>query len=92
MTDLALSHHAMLRMAQRGFRADDIDLILELGTEVEGGVLVRRKDVEYLERTLRALLKRLKRIEGKRVVVAEGCLVTAYHAEPYEQARLLRSH
>ena len=37
-------------------------------------------------------IKRLRRIEGKRLVVANGHLVTAFHATDREQSRLLKSH
>lgn len=92
MTALSISTHAFTRMAQRGIQPDDVDLILALGTEVDDGVLVRRKDVAVIEREMKALLKRLRRIEGKRLVVANGLLVTAFHATEREQSRLLKSH
>lgn len=92
MTALSISTHAFARMAQRGIQPDDVDLILALGTEVDDGVLVRRKDVAVIEREMKALLKRLRRIEGKRLVVANGHLVSAFHATEREQSRLLKSH
>jgi hypothetical protein len=36
MTASAVSRHALARMAQRGFQADDTDLIMLFGTRVEG--------------------------------------------------------
>ena len=92
MTDLNLTDHAIVRMAQRGIASRDIDLIMEVGTEVEGGYLVRKKDIETVERAMRSCLKRLQKIEGKRIVVADGTLVTAFHASDREQSRLLQSH
>lgn len=90
MTSLALTNHAAVRMAQRGLLPSDVDLIMAIGSEVEDGVFVRRKDVQVFERSVRGLLKRVKKIEGKRLVVTDGCLVTAFHASPREQHRLLR--
>ncbi|MBX7497229.1 DUF4258 domain-containing protein [Qipengyuania sp. 6B39] len=90
MAALALTSHAITRMAQRGIHPDDLDLILAIGTEVGDGILVRKKDVALVERQLKAFLKRLRRIEGKRLVVAEGYLVTAYHARDRQQSRLLK--
>ena len=87
-----ITTHALTRMAQRGIHSDDLDLILAIGTEVDDGVLVRRKDVARIEREVKDLLKRLRRVEGKRVVVADGYLVTAFHASAREQSRLLQSH
>ena len=92
MAAVTITSHAFTRMAQRGIHSDDLDLILAIGTEVDDGVLVRRKDVARIEREVKDLLKRLRRIEGKRVVVADGHLVTAFHASDREQSRLLQSH
>ncbi|MCC5610765.1 DUF4258 domain-containing protein [Nostoc sp. CHAB 5834] len=90
MTDLALTSHAVMRMAQRGIEYNDLDLIIAIGSEVDDGLLVRKKDVQAVELILRDFLKRLKKIEGKRIVVADGCLVTAFHATDREQRRLMK--
>ena len=90
MSDLALTSHAIMRMAQRGIDHIDLDLIIAIGSEVDDGLLVKRKDVAESELFLRGLLKRLKKIEGKRIVVADGCLVTAFHATDREQRRLMK--
>lgn len=90
MSDVSLSQHALVRMAQRGIEMADLDLIMAIGSEVDDGVLVRKKDVKVMERAARALLQRLKKIEGKRFVMSGGCVVTAYHASSREEHRLLR--
>jgi hypothetical protein len=41
MNSLDLTAHAVKRMAQRGLADDDVELIRWIGTEVEGGYLVR---------------------------------------------------
>jgi hypothetical protein len=89
MTDLTVTDHALVRMAQRGIPPSDVDLIVALGSEVEDGILVCKKDLQSLERTVRHILKRLKRIEGKRLVVTNGHLITAFHASPRECRRLI---
>ncbi|GFM28603.1 DUF4258 domain-containing protein [Novosphingobium sp. PY1] len=90
MSDLGISSHAEKRMSQRAIREADIDLILQLGTEVEGGVLVRQKDFEDFERRLRHQLSRARRLVGKRLVLGGDHLVTAYHASRSDTKRLLR--
>jgi len=92
MGALSITNHALTRMAQRGIRSNDLDLILAVATEVDDGLLVRRKDVLLIERQVKALLKRLHRLEGKRLVVSDGHLVTAYHASAPQQSRLLKAH
>lgn len=86
-----LTRHAMMRIAQRGFRDGDVELIMAIGTEVEGGYLVRRKDVQEAERHMRRWLKRLPQLAGKRLVVTGDTLVTAYHAKPGKERELLKN-
>jgi hypothetical protein len=88
---LHLTGHALERMAQRGIRMSDLDLILKIGCEVDDGYLVRDKDCRELEATLKQFLNRIRRLRGKRVVVADGCVVTTFHARKNEQKRLLRA-
>ncbi len=90
MLDFNLTEHAIMRMAQRGIQASDLELILTIGSEVGDGVLVRKKDIQAVEQVVRSLLKRLKRLEGKRLVLGNGHLITAYHATPRDTDRLLR--
>ncbi len=90
MTNLQMTLHACQRMSQRGLNASDVDLIMELGCDVPDGVLVTRKDCEEFERRARAAIARIRRLEGKRVVVSDGRLVTAYHATASEQNRLMK--
>src|SRR5487761_1547695 len=90
MGGLTLTRHAMLRMAQRGIRADDIELITTIGIEVEGGFFVRRKDVQSFERQLRRLSEQARRLQGKRIVLANDAVVSAYHARQGKERRLLR--
>jgi hypothetical protein len=78
-------------MAQRGFNMSDAELIAMVGTEVEDGYLMRHVDYQEIERILKKFLERLRRIRGKRLVVASGQIVTAYHATSSHQRRLLRN-
>jgi hypothetical protein len=92
MSDLHLTTHAVTRMAQRAILPSDLEIILAFGSEVEDGILVRDKDVECAERAIRSLLKRVQKVKGKRIVVSDGYLVTAYHATDREQSHLMKSH
>lgn len=89
-SNLRLSDHALQRMAQRNISASDIDLILAIGSEVEGGVLVRNKDCQALVNDLKNFIQRIQRLKGKRLVIGDGCVVTAYQANQSEEQRLLR--
>ena len=77
MNKLSIVDHALERMAQRSFRAEDPDLILMIGTEVEGGYMVLARDCQAAERALKQLLNEVRRLEGKRLVVRGGKVITA---------------
>jgi hypothetical protein len=90
MTALMPTQHGAVRMAQRGIPARDAELIALIGTEVGDGYLVRCKDVQAAEREIKHLLARIRRLEGKRLVTADGRIITAYQATRRQQRGLLR--
>jgi hypothetical protein len=85
-----LTAHAATRMAQRCIAGVDLELIAWIGTEVEGGYFVCEKDFQALDRSLKQLRDHAKRLVGKRLVVEDGRVLTAYHANRAKQRRLLR--
>jgi hypothetical protein len=90
MKDGTLTRHALIRMGQRAVKHDDLDLVMQMGTEVEGGFLVREKDYQAYEREQKLKLERARRLVGVRVVIAGNRVVTACHARPAKERRLLR--
>ena len=90
MSTLTITNHAAIRMAQRGIQAKDAELIALIGTEVEQGYLIREKDYRQVEQRLKSFLNRFKRLVGKRLVVADGTIVTAYHTSRKHERQLLR--
>jgi hypothetical protein len=91
MNDVDLTHHAQIRTSQRGIRESDLDLLILIGTPVNDGFLARHKDCETLERQCKQLIERIHRLRGKRVVVAEGRVITAYRVNRRKARNLLRS-
>ena len=90
MTDLVLTNHASVRMAQRGVSIPDAELIMLIGTEVSDGYLVRTQDFQHIEMQLNQLRDRVRRLQGKRLVVREGRIVTAYRTTRRNQRLLLQ--
>jgi hypothetical protein len=90
MTNPHLTKHGAKRLSQRGIRHDDLALAQEIGTEVEGGYLVLEKDYQAFERRLNERREQARRLVGKRVVIVDNALVTAYHANPRKQRQLIR--
>jgi len=87
---MMMTKHAKRRMAQRGIKLRDAELIEIIGTPVDDGYLVLTKDCQSAEREIKQLLDRVRRLEGKRLVTANGKLVTAFHIRRREERRLLR--
>lgn len=85
-----LTQHAVVRMAQRGIRVDDLGLIRALGTEVEGGWLVRERDCTQFIMACKQLMDHADRLRGVRLVEQDGVVVTTYRARPRKQRKLLR--
>ena len=90
MTSLNFSPHATSRMSQRALRENDIELILEIGTDTGDGYVVCKKDVQRRVRMLKKEIAQAERLEGKRVVIEGDRVVTAYHATRHKQKHLLR--
>ncbi len=90
MTHITFSKHASTRLAQRGVSSSDAELIVTYGTEVEGGYIFLEKNCTDLEQELKAALKQVRHLRGKRVVVEDGYLVTTYHATRTTARRLLK--
>lgn len=90
MINESLTQHAVVRMAQRGIRVDDLGLIRVLGTEVEGGWLLRERDCTQFMMACKQLMDHAARLRGVRVVEHDGVVVTTYHARPHKQRKLLR--
>ena len=80
MSMVQLTRHAVSRMAQRASRDDDLDLIMMIGTEVGDGYIVLTRDCKAAERELKRLLDRVRRLDGKRLVIDGGRVITAYRA------------
>jgi hypothetical protein len=78
-------------MAQRSIPMRDADLIALVGTKVEDGYLVRDRDCQAVEHIIKKVLERIRRLRDKRLVVADGRIVTAFHASGREQRRLMRN-
>jgi hypothetical protein len=90
MNPMHLTAHAAMRMSQRGLANDDVELIRWIGTEVEGGYLVREKDFQALDRELKRLRDQARKLVGKRLVLEGDQVITAYHAARSKHRVLLR--
>ena len=90
MTPFKATKHAGQRLAQRAISMTDAEMIVNFGTEVEDGYVFLNKDCAAIERELRKALQHVQQLRGKRIVIEEGRLVTAYHATTATMHRLLK--
>jgi len=82
MLDLHVTNHAEARMRQRGFRKDDVDLVLRVATRVaDGAFFLRDKDAAREIKNRRREIQQLERLRGSKLIVKNGALVTLYHAD-----------
>lgn len=81
MPDLQFTHHAEVRMRQRGFRKADVDLVLSVATRVadDAFFLTDQDAAREIERRKREI-QQLERLRGSKIVVEGDALVTLYHA------------
>jgi hypothetical protein len=90
MTNLAITHHAAVRLAQRALAPTDIELIMDLGAEVRDGYFMRARDAREAIAVLRALERQIERLSGQYAVTAGDTLVTAYTPSRKRSRRILR--
>ena len=89
--NLSYCDHANARIRQRGFSESDVELIVSLGTQVEdGAVLLRKQDVDREVRNLEREKQRLHRLKNTKVVVNGETVVTVYRTGKSSQRTTLR--
>lgn len=89
MKKMEITAHAQKRMQQRGMKTADVELIVNFGTRVPDGYLLRRKDVTEAVSDMKKFMTRLQRLEGRVVITSDGTVVTAYPTGRAKQKRLL---
>ena len=76
------SQHMLQRCQQRGYRDDDIPLLLEVGVNTRDGVLLRNKDAARGIQQRKKEIQQLERLAGTLVILDAHGLTgkTAYRA------------
>ena len=89
--DHKLTRHAAVRMRQRGLRDDDMSLLLRAASQVSPDVymLTERDTAREIARR-KSEIQSLERLNGCKVVVEQGCIVTCYHAGKKNRKKTLR--
>ena len=89
---LKVSTHADQRLQHRGFRQQDLGLVLAWGTPLDDGgvILLREKDVDEARRHHEPEIERLRGLCGRVVVVRGNGVVTCYRPSEKRAKRMLR--
>lgn len=90
MTNLELTQHAQTRFSQRSLDPKDLTILLRVGSETHEGFMVLERDYQAFERDVKKLLKRVRRIVGKRIIVEKGLVVTGYKCTKQTEKNLIR--
>lgn len=86
-----LTRHAEQRLRQRGYRTDDVELVLDLGTPTGNAVLLTNQDVETEIAECRHRIARLERLRGTAIILGEEKVVSVYKPRRIKARRMLRS-
>jgi hypothetical protein len=85
---LKITRHAEARIRQRGFREDDVTILMKYGREMPNGTLVLTdRDVRREMEMMRRHISRLDRLRGMTAVVIDGRVVTVYRADKSSRHR-----
>lgn len=87
---MRVSTHAQKRMQQRGLTMDDIELVMQFGTEAGDGIYMRAKDIKRAESEFKKLISQLQRLSGKYVIIQGDTIVTTYHPSERRKKKILR--
>ena len=88
---LDLSRHAQTRIRQRGFRENDMQVIVDAGTPTGvDGMFLLDSDVEREVCKRKREIAVLERLRGCRVVVDGRTVITIYRPSRKTEKRLLR--
>ena len=85
-----LSRHGEARAQQRGYRHRDVGLIIEYGTPTHEGYILRRKDVNEVEREIKRLLDRLHHLAGSAAFIGDDTIRTVFRPRKAQRQRMLR--
>lgn len=87
---LRLTAHAQARVRQRGYRGDDLDLVLQHGTAGAEAAVLTRLDVDHRVRALKKEIQALERLSGTAVVTGGEAVKTVYRPDKRRMRRMLR--
>lgn len=93
MHEPRFTHHAEVRMRQRGFRNADVGLVLRIATRVaDDAFFVSDKDAAREIELRRREIQQLERLRGTKLIVEGGSVITLYHSDRKPPRRTCRKN
>ena len=85
-----LTHHAEVRLRQRGLRERDVAFVLEHGTPAGDAVLLTQQDAAQMIGEYRRRIAQLERLSGTAVFMDGGWILSVYRPSRVRVRRMLR--
>jgi hypothetical protein len=85
-----MTRHARKRFKQRGFREDELELLMLAGVPVKDGIFVCARSARDLSGRLRRMADRCERLIGSWLVVEGDAVITAYRPGRRKTRSLMR--
>ena len=86
-----ITRHAEQRMQQRGVRRGDLEVILQVGTPTDDGVILTNRDVAAQLAAHQREISLLKRLKGTAVFTAGDHAITVYRPGKAQVRRMIRA-
>ncbi len=83
-----LTSHAKTRMQQRNLRDRDMNLLLETASQISpDAYFLTKQDVAREVALRKKEIQQLERLQGFKIVVTNGAVITCYRPRPASQKR-----
>ncbi len=91
MADFHMTRHASARMRQRGLHGSDVDVLINVSTQLANDAWILTDADADREITRRKReIEQLQRLRGCKVVISGDAVVTVCHMRPAELRRAMR--
>jgi hypothetical protein len=89
---LHTTQHAEKRCRQRGYKTDDVQTVVELGTPVGDTLYLSRRAVFDKVAEYQQMIAKLERLSGTAVIVSDNRIITIYRPGKAKLRRMSRRH
>lgn len=89
---IELTKHAKVRIRQRAFQEDDIELLLNCASDIgDDAYLMMNQDIDREIRIMKHQIQRLEHLRGAKLVYTNGKIITVVRTGKKHRKHLLKS-